>query len=505
MPWRQPEVSSSVELLRIALLLSSGRREKFLETASSTRKTGNQMSISLNGQTLNESRIARIMDASSLDDAQRMGLFDRIKDFFRGGVKKEAIRQVFDMLKPVKENGLASLDKHGQQLGHFAMLRAATQAPHASRYELDVAVNEARGTWSYSMNIEGISVVQGRDLPIENGYTLTAFQDHKLLATLCNHLQESRDVDPQNVFDTLQDRFSEINNQHSQSATLRHPSTSLTKFSMLADTLLKQFPEAYADIHTLTPGVEVQVGTRHCQAILKVGTLKLASFPATDRTSLRDMLILDQKLRLQHTTAMNQRDEQTKIENAVQDMVDDVDRRGHVLGILKDPTYSSGNFKEILDPDGNPVFTARFVDQKGEEYLLDLSNRGASNGELRAQRLQEKLATGQYANLADLIGQDLGTENDAMVIYPLNGARQELKSIAMYLEGAPGDSVGLTGEDDVAEFMKEIQRELSPMSVCKTTYGAVATRCEWEWEHPAPEDIILAAHSDSSEPPPAYA
>ncbi|HGJ5855379.1 hypothetical protein [Arsenophonus nasoniae] len=46
----------------------------------------------------NESRLNRVMNAETLAEAQYMGLWDRIKDFFQGGVKRQAIEALFDQI-----------------------------------------------------------------------------------------------------------------------------------------------------------------------------------------------------------------------------------------------------------------------------------------------------------------------------------------------------------------------------------------------------------------------
>ncbi|MFV9998057.1 MAG: hypothetical protein AB8W37_11205 [Arsenophonus endosymbiont of Dermacentor nuttalli] len=43
-----------------------------------------------------ESRLNRAMNAKTLTEVQYMGLWERIKDFFKGGVKRQAIETLFN-------------------------------------------------------------------------------------------------------------------------------------------------------------------------------------------------------------------------------------------------------------------------------------------------------------------------------------------------------------------------------------------------------------------------
>ncbi len=46
----------------------------------------------------NESRLERVLTANTLDEAGKMGLLDKILDWFRGGVKLEAIQAVYQQV-----------------------------------------------------------------------------------------------------------------------------------------------------------------------------------------------------------------------------------------------------------------------------------------------------------------------------------------------------------------------------------------------------------------------
>lgn len=50
------------------------------------------INVQINNVALSQNRLARIESSQTLGEAQRMGLFDKLVDLFRGGVKIEAIK-----------------------------------------------------------------------------------------------------------------------------------------------------------------------------------------------------------------------------------------------------------------------------------------------------------------------------------------------------------------------------------------------------------------------------
>lgn len=119
-------------------------------------RKGNVMSIpvcsllktSTNYQ-LNDSRVNRILNAKTLDDASKMGIWDRIKDLFRGGVKRESIRELYGQI--------TSADNHYdtqplRMVERFAMLRSLAQEEHQSNFcvEVEASSNEQ---WNYKLKV----------------------------------------------------------------------------------------------------------------------------------------------------------------------------------------------------------------------------------------------------------------------------------------------------------------------------------------------------------------
>lgn len=448
------------------------------------------MTISFNGQTLNQSRLDAIMQSNTAEEAQqRMGLFDKIKDWFRGGVEKAAIKEAFDLLKQPKIDmgDSANLAKQESLLHHFTLLRSATQAPFSDHYALQVDVDESARTWSYSMRIDENKIIQCQNLPIGNGYTLEAFKDAQMLMQLGNTLHKQTRTDPQPLLDRLQEQLTEMNAMHSgPHGAIGHNSARLEKLASIANTILKEYgtsPACSLDVSSSPAGL---------QATLSIGPTSIDTIPLNNREDLTDALILNQSITL-GTLGLNlsSKDPDQAIMDAVQDMVDGEELQEAMRNQLNDPTFSHANFIRITTPDpetsGKHIFYATFRDPSNpeRERTLEFSNRPGSNGELRGARLQDMLSNGRYGSLAGLIGQVHGTAEDAQVIYATNGARLMLTATTMMLKSeATGTHELFKDDSEVDDYIRNLNTQfLGSMSIGKTHYAEVAARCEWPlWE-----------------------
>ncbi len=448
------------------------------------------MAISFNGQTLNQSRIDAIMQSNTAEEAQqRMGLFDKIKDWFRGGVEKAAIKEAFDRLKQpnIDLGDSANLAKQESLLQHFTLLRGATQAPFSDRYALQVNVDESAQTWSYSMQIDENTIIQCQDLPVGNGYTLEAFRDAQMLMQLGAALHGQTQTDPQSLLDRLQEQLTEMNAMHSgPQGAIGQNSARLEKLATIGDAILKEYGTS------VTCNLDVSHAQAGLQASFGIGSQNISTIPLTNREDLTDALILNQSMILRGLDLMlSEKDPHQAIRDAVQDMVDGPELQEAMRNRLDDPIFSHANFVGITIPDpdtsGKNIFHATFRDpaHPGQDRILEFSNRPGSNGELRGARLQDMLSNGPYGSLAGLISQVHGTAEDAQIIYATNGARQMLSATAMNLKGeATGDEALFKDEAEVDDFIRNLNTQhLGSLPIAKTHYAEVAARCEWPlWE-----------------------
>ena len=113
---------------------------------------------------VNESRVARIANAKTLDEAQRMGLFDRVKDWCRGGVKAEAIRQIYEQVS-------APMPHESQpvtMLHRFERMRAMVNPEHQGQFRVshETGLGAEKDSWGFELTV-GDQVLYASG-PLEN-------------------------------------------------------------------------------------------------------------------------------------------------------------------------------------------------------------------------------------------------------------------------------------------------------------------------------------------------
>lgn len=106
------------------------------------------LKTSINYQ-LNDSRVNRILNAKTLDEASKMGIWDHIKDFFRGGAKQESIRELYDKItsadNPYDTQPLRMVNR-------FAMLRSFAKEEHQSKFCVEVE-SSSDEQWNYQLKV----------------------------------------------------------------------------------------------------------------------------------------------------------------------------------------------------------------------------------------------------------------------------------------------------------------------------------------------------------------
>lgn len=107
-----------------------------------------------------ESRLNRVMNAETLAEAQNMGLWDRIKDFFHCGVKRQAIEILFDHI-----NQPACHDTSpNKQLLKFERLIDLAKPEHKKDFTIDADPPNVYGKWNYRLQIAEHTVYQANEI-----------------------------------------------------------------------------------------------------------------------------------------------------------------------------------------------------------------------------------------------------------------------------------------------------------------------------------------------------
>lgn len=432
-------------------------------------------SVSYNGVNLSQTRMDHIAHAETLGEAQRMGVFDSIKDFFRGGAKKEAIKQAFDALHSPPQGSPGSLAAHENLLLHLSNLQQALRPEHAALARLDVAQDPATDTWSYSISVNGKALAAAQDLPAGNGYTLAVFKDFAMLSALGHHLQDRQGIDATGTMQRLHEQFSEMNAAHADGAGFDHPGVALEKFGAI----LQSLPGLAGADRNLFP--QVSINDAFSEATLSVEGLSLGTVAIQDRATLTDVIATKAREGLcLANQLLGARDTAQATRECVQDMADSATDRQALAATLDDTFFSSANFTGVTrSPDKPAVFQAHFQGN-GRTETLELSDRGASNMELRGARLENKLATEHYQNLSELIASDFGAAHDTLMVYSLNAVRNEIDQLLGKIGAGIADHThaqDLPKGAEIATYLDELKGGvIAPMDVGRTTLGEI-----WQW------------------------
>lgn len=99
----------------------------------------------------NETRLNKILNASTLNEAQRMGFWDKLTDtLFRGSAKQQAIRELYESItRPSPHES-----KPADMLTRFHRLRDLAVAENQNQFTAAFSRPDAQGAWGYSLSID---------------------------------------------------------------------------------------------------------------------------------------------------------------------------------------------------------------------------------------------------------------------------------------------------------------------------------------------------------------
>lgn len=100
---------------------------------------------------LNDGRIERVLNAKTLDEATKMGLWDRIKDYFQGGAKAESIRRLYEQVTSYDN------DYDAQPLrvvDRFSMLRSLAKEEYQTEFCVNIKeTSDDAWQWKFHLQI----------------------------------------------------------------------------------------------------------------------------------------------------------------------------------------------------------------------------------------------------------------------------------------------------------------------------------------------------------------
>lgn len=124
----------------------------------------------------NESRLEKIVKAKTLDEATRMGFLDSIVDWFKGGVKREAITELYNS---ITQPGLHD-NSPGDMLDRFCRLRGMAVDDKQSQFQVDHGRDE-RGQWQFSFNVGDTQIYRSERMQNSPDHSYDQFRtDHRV-------------------------------------------------------------------------------------------------------------------------------------------------------------------------------------------------------------------------------------------------------------------------------------------------------------------------------------
>lgn len=444
------------------------------------------MGITVNGQYMSHSRLDKIMKAGTLEDAQRLSLFESIKSFFRFGVDPEVIKEAFMALRqPLLDKNVdtGDLSAHEAILENYYTVWDAFLPPDGKRLcRMEVNVDERAGTWSYAVRVGGMKQVECKDLPIGDGAALTRFQDYNLMKDVTEALSARQYDDPLGIGKTIKKGLEDL-----VSARTGDP---VCDWIAKAGVIATAIPSDERNIEPVVFSMGTSPGRGFSLSV--AGRTVMRVFPETAE-QLAAAIRQNQSISIRYMDQSWSRNQGT-IAECAQDMVDEPEARQAFINALDDPVYCSENFDEITYRKSPPIFTVRYVQPDSSQgngepafATLTFSNRPSQNGELRGERLRSLLENESYASLSDMVRNQQGTPTDSKVIYAASFPRNNLKEIwEVLLQDRWANAlsgIGLNSKTAIGDFIASQVAELQDQRIGRTTYGQVGKACNWKyWE-----------------------
>jgi hypothetical protein len=425
------------------------------------------MNMSVGGYNFTDSRISTILKSESLGEAQQMGLLDRVIDFFRGGVKREAIETAFKQITAADRDNVSNPE--AKQLARFEALRAMSKPEHAGKFDVDVVLDQQAGTWSYAFSVNGTQLVSKTDIPVSNGHDYVDYQDASILGRTSQALVDAGHTDALDTVDRLRSEFAARNG--AQPDIRAFDADAAKKFTLLA--------QALSD--TRLP-LEIQVNSREAYAFSLNGQVVHSGLLQAEEQDSEGQFVDVIAARIQIAKDKPYLDYEEMLSNPkslidanVQCMVDGQKEQEELYSKLTDPTFSKATFTGLKESDDGATFVAVFGDKE-----LIFSNRMASNNELRSDRLKTALQESNYDCLADITKRGHLTEADSMFLYSYTPAKHEY--------------MGSHKEFMAANESERLDKAIADIKVGNTTLGAL-----WKL-NPTPQQVQATKQDDADLP-----
>ncbi|MFS1563310.1 MAG: hypothetical protein ACL7AX_06685 [Candidatus Arsenophonus phytopathogenicus] len=112
--------------------------------------------------TISDSKFNQIFGANSLNEATKIknvsDFIDSIMDWFKGGVRRQKIEQLFETTKDVKNSDVSNPES--ARLEKFIQLRKLALPKHYNQFKLEITTKDANDDWGYKLKVGNFTLYQ---------------------------------------------------------------------------------------------------------------------------------------------------------------------------------------------------------------------------------------------------------------------------------------------------------------------------------------------------------
>lgn len=378
--------------------------------------------------TFNASRLDRVLHAQSLDEAQRMGLWDRIKDRFAGGVKAEAIRALYLSIADPRSDQAQPTNL----LHRFQRLKAALieDPAHPFRVEVQGGVPET-GNWSFLIGIGNITLHQATNLSDGAPYSSIDFKRHLQAYELTYRFAaKAREAHAEGGDEPLATRLDAARREFldglSEACGVQGRDDA-DPAAQDAAILLAVTQGLRAEGHPILNRLnEVKLGDTHLLALAWPGrSADVQQLLRFDK--VKDLITENLRKQLDDSSMeavqkmINGREASSYVDQTLACVSDVAETRDMLKTQLDDAFFSSANlvpgFRRLeagQESHEEALFVATF-EHNGERRELTFSDRPPAGGELRGDKLRQMMAEKTFSSLRELLLIPFRTRDDDVV------------------------------------------------------------------------------------------
>lgn len=388
-----------------------------------------ELNVNRSGQEtfiFNETRLQKILTAGSLNEAQRMGLWDKLKDWFADGVKAEAIRQLYESIAAPQQH-----DSHPMMmLDRFERLRALAPGGLAEQFSVSVSGGgrQAELQWAFTLNIGDECLYTSEAIDDRPPNLSVNFSNHAATYAAAGRLaRQAKDAIEKLSGDALRDRIAELRQTFLDDLKRAYEGQAMplpdSDLSSQASELLTRTLKLRGEGNTVLSMLrQVEIEDTHLLALTwpdaAQQTEALALFEEA-RERLEPELLEEFIAAAQKAVEGIRKTATPEIEaeGNIEFVSDHADAREFIRANLDNDAFSSRRFLKIEPGDQGAQFPTQIAifEKDGETFKLEFSNRSTGSGELRGERLAKLIRGegGDYGNLRELLGRTWGTCDDS--------------------------------------------------------------------------------------------